>query len=221
MKRVLILVEGQTEERFVKAVLAPYLSQFQFVMVPTVITTKRVISGPNHKGGFLKFMHLEQDLQYLFRDSNAVLFTTFIDYYGLPSDFPGLKTASFADPYKRVQHVEQALFDTFNNHRFLPFVMLHEFEAFCFVDPCVTAEFMDSVDKAVMLTEACSHASGPEKINQGPDTNPASRMKSAFPLYSKVNDGVDITELIGVDKLRDACPHFNHWLSQIVDQATA
>lgn len=38
MKRVPILVEGQTEEQFIKTVLAPYLWQYQVTMIPTVIT---------------------------------------------------------------------------------------------------------------------------------------------------------------------------------------
>ena len=58
MKRVLILVEGQTEEQFIKTVLAPYLWQYQVIMIPTVITTKRVLSGSDHKGGLLRFRHL-------------------------------------------------------------------------------------------------------------------------------------------------------------------
>lgn len=221
MKRVLILVEGQTEEQFIKTVLAPYLWQYQVIMIPTIITTKRVLSGSDHKGGLLRFRHLRQDLQRLFSDSNAALFTTFIDYYGLPSDYPGMMSVTSPDPYKRVEHLEQVLCQTFNNERFLPFIMLHEFESFCFVDPYLTAKVMDSVEKAADLSSACRHASGPEKINQGSDSHPSHRIKSAFPHYNKVIDGVDITTLIGLDKLRSVCPHFNRWLDQVVDHATS
>jgi hypothetical protein len=221
MKRVLILVEGQTEEQFIKTVLAPYLWQYQVAMMPTVITTKRMLSGSDHKGGLLRFTHLRQDMQRLFGDSNAVLFTTFIDYYGLPSDFPGIETATSPDPYKRVEHLEQMLGEFFGNRRFLPFLMLHEFEAFCFVDPCFTAQVMGSVEKAAGLSSACRHASGPEKINQGSKTHPARRLEAVFPGYSKVIDGVDIAARIGVEKLRMACPHFNEWLDRVIGQAMA
>ncbi|MXZ41719.1 MAG: DUF4276 family protein [Caldilineaceae bacterium SB0666_bin_21] len=217
MHQVLILVEGYTEERFVKTVLVPYLLDFQINMIPTIITTKRVITGSNYKGGLLSFAQLERELKLLFHSSNTILFTTFIDYYGLPTDFPGLDTAA-SDPYQRVKHVERELSEALGDPRFLPFVMLHEFEAFCFVDP---AEFMECEEKASELAVASLQASGPEKINQQPATHPAQRIESSFPSYDKVIDGVAIAELIGVDKLRDACPHFRKWLDQVVGQAKA
>ena len=51
MKQILILVEGQTEETFVKEVLNPYLNQYDRHLSPTIINTKIVKGGKNHKGG--------------------------------------------------------------------------------------------------------------------------------------------------------------------------
>ncbi len=51
MKKVLILVEGQTEETFVKQVLSPYLNRFDIFIIPTIIVTKRVKIGADFKGG--------------------------------------------------------------------------------------------------------------------------------------------------------------------------
>lgn len=52
MKRGLVLVEGQTEERFVNDCLAPYLlAQGLILERPTIVTTKRVVGGPQFKGG--------------------------------------------------------------------------------------------------------------------------------------------------------------------------
>jgi hypothetical protein len=51
MKRALILVEGQTEERFVKQVLLDHLVSVNVGITPTLLTTKVVKSGPNFKGG--------------------------------------------------------------------------------------------------------------------------------------------------------------------------
>ena len=50
-KRVLILVEGQTEERFVKDVLGPAFWDKELFFHPTILVTKRVKDGPNFKGG--------------------------------------------------------------------------------------------------------------------------------------------------------------------------
>lgn len=49
MKRGLILVEGPTEERFIKDVLSPHLLNRQFALIPTVIPTKRVFDGASFK----------------------------------------------------------------------------------------------------------------------------------------------------------------------------
>ncbi len=51
MKRALILVEGQTEERFVKQVLRDHLLSLNLSITPTLLTTKVVKNGPNFKGG--------------------------------------------------------------------------------------------------------------------------------------------------------------------------
>jgi hypothetical protein len=45
MRKVLILVEGQTEERFVKDVLQPYLWDIGVHPEPKIATTKRVKLG--------------------------------------------------------------------------------------------------------------------------------------------------------------------------------
>ncbi len=42
MNKVLILVEGQTEEAFVRDVLYKHLSQFNVYCIPKLATTKRI-----------------------------------------------------------------------------------------------------------------------------------------------------------------------------------
>ena len=51
MKRVLILVEGQTEETFVRDLLEPHLSRRGVFPVPILAKTKRTTSGQTFKGG--------------------------------------------------------------------------------------------------------------------------------------------------------------------------
>ncbi len=55
MRKVLILVEGQTEERFVKDVLQPYLWRVGVHAEPKIATTKRVKFGAHFKGGITDF----------------------------------------------------------------------------------------------------------------------------------------------------------------------
>lgn len=52
MTRLLILVEGQSEEIFVKHTLTPHLAQYGvFVESPIVLWTKRQPSGGGFRGG--------------------------------------------------------------------------------------------------------------------------------------------------------------------------
>ena len=89
MVRVLVLVEGQTEERFVNDVLAPFFATKQVFLSPKILTTKVVKSGKDFKGGVSTYAQIEKHLNNLLGDSNAHV-TTLIDYYGLPTDTPGL-----------------------------------------------------------------------------------------------------------------------------------
>ena len=91
MKRALILVEGQTEERFVKQVLSDHLISLNLYITPTLLTTKVVKSGPNFKGGVTKFQKFESDLRRLLAGAgDGALVTSMLDYYRLPDDFPGM-----------------------------------------------------------------------------------------------------------------------------------
>jgi hypothetical protein len=49
MKRVLILVEGQTEETFVRDVLAPHFLARNVALTPKLLVTRRVKSGGHFK----------------------------------------------------------------------------------------------------------------------------------------------------------------------------
>lgn len=89
MKRVLILVEGYTEEGLVNAVLRPHLERYGIWLTPTILTTKRNKSGPNSKGGVTSYQHAKNDVTRLLMDTDAALVTTLIDFYALPRDFPG------------------------------------------------------------------------------------------------------------------------------------
>jgi hypothetical protein len=135
MKKVLIYVEGQTEETFVRDVLAPYLWQTcQIILTPTLAHTKRTKSGQTFKGGIVSYEQVKGDIQKLLGDSSAALVTTMIDYYDLPNNFPGKASLPKGTPYDRVRHLEKAFANDIGHPRFLPFLVLHEFEA-CACEP--------------------------------------------------------------------------------------
>src|SRR5271167_4513271 len=128
-KRVLILVEGQTEERFVKDVLGPAFFDKELFFSPTLLVTKRVKDGPNFKGGVTNFAKFRNDAHRLLNSAGGALVTTMLDYYRLPEDFPGMKTRPLhGTALQRVTHVETAIAQHFGSlPNLLPFLVLHEF----------------------------------------------------------------------------------------------
>ena len=63
MIRLHMVVEGQTEETFVRVTLAPMLGEHSVFADVHRVTTGR--KGPRtYRGGFLKFEHLRRDLTF-------------------------------------------------------------------------------------------------------------------------------------------------------------
>src|SRR5687767_10537560 len=119
MKKVIILVEGQTEETFVRDVLDPYFHAFGKTLVATLLVTKRVKNGPNLKGGVTSWARASNDLRRLLGDRNAAAITTMLDYYGLPGDFPGMATRpATTNPYQRAAYVQTELARAVDDARF-------------------------------------------------------------------------------------------------------
>ncbi len=214
MKRVLILCEGQTEETFVARILAPHLQSRNIFPTPKVLVTKKVKSGYEFKGGITSYAHVRNDVQNLLRDSNVTCVTTLLDYYGLPKDFPGKSSLSESTPYQRVEYLENAFAQEINHPRFLPFLMLHEFEALLFVDLSALGEALAHSITPQSFGDL-SLFSTPEEINEGKQTHPSARLQRALPGYRKPLHGPLAVERIGLPNLRARCPHFNEWLSKL------
>lgn len=218
MKRGLILVEGQSEERFVKDVLGPHLSNHGLQLDPTILITKRVKSGKRFKGGVTSFARLEKDVRRLLASGRDALITTMIDYYGLPKDFPGMATRKqFTSPTHRVEHVEQRIrahFDSVPN--FIPFLMLHEFEACLFSDPSILPQVLHASGRAGDFSAIRRRFTSPEEINEEPSTAPSKRIEALFGRgYQKALHGPQVAKRIGLEAIRRECPHFAKWLAEL------
>jgi hypothetical protein len=221
MKRALILVEGQTEERFVKQVLRDHLVSLNLSITPTLLTTKVVKNGPNFKGGVTSFEKFESDLRRLLGGAgDGALVTTMLDYYRLPDDFPGMDDRPAPiNVFTRVEHVERALFEYFCDRRFVPFLALHEFEAWVFSCPLTLPDVMTEPPKQPLFAAICSSVETPERINERPQQNPAARIRSIFPAYRRVLHGPTAAERIGLPLIRNRCKHFDNWLVRLEEFA--
>lgn len=216
-KRVLILVEGQTEERFTKDVLGPAFWEKDLFFHPTILVTKRVKSGANFKGGVTDFAKFRNDLQRLLDSAGGALVTTMLDYYRLPADFPGMQSRPpNGTPLQRVVHVETAIAQHFRAATyFLPFLALHEFEAWLFSSPTELPRVMTEPQKQPLFHAIRASVATPEEINERPQFAPSKQIESIFPAYKKTLHGPTTAARIGLQRIRAECPHFHDWIGKL------
>ena len=137
-----------------------------------------------------------------------------LDYYRLPDDFPGMNDRPARSSLRRAEHVERAPFSHFNDWRFVPFLALHEFEAWIFSCPSTLPDVMTEPAKQSAFAAICDGVETPEWINERPGQNPAARIESIFPAY-EVLHGSTAAERIGLPLIRNRCKHFDDWLGQL------
>jgi len=214
MEKILILVEGQTEEQFVKEVLNPHLNNYEKYLIPTIVNTKITKSGPHFKGGIGSYRQFKRDLLRLLGDTSALCVTTMLDLYGLPGEFPGRQDAPDA-PYDKVQYIENAFRQDIDHPRFLGNLTLHEFEGLLFTSPAEIARALYDPNKEPELTNIRASFKTPEEINDNPMTAPSKRLKGLFPIYNKPFYGIVISKRIGLHTIRAECPHFHQWVSRL------
>jgi hypothetical protein len=223
MKRGLVLVEGQTEERFVNECLGPHFATRDLFLMATVVKTKRVVGAADFEGGVTSHGQVRRDLGLLLRDSDASVITTLLDYYALPSDFPGMRDRPNGFAGQRVVHVETAWAATVGDRRFVPHLTLHEFEAWVYADPSRLEPWMFDDDERVIpgiAAVAAAHRS-PEDIDEGDATAPSKRLRRVFTSYQKALHGPLAVSAIGIESIRAACPHFAAWLQRLEILAAA
>ncbi len=212
MNRVLISVEGQTEETFVRDVLTPHLWEYDVDPTPVLLSTKIVKSGRKFKGGLVSYSQARSEIHRLLNDSAAVAVTTMYDLYGLPQDFPGYAAVPRGDCYTKVAHLEEAFGQDIGHRRFRPYLQLHEFEALMFVDPQRTAAQFPGVNRLDALGDIKAAFNSPEEIDDDPNNAPSKRLLELFPGYQKTLHGPLATVEVGLDQIRGECPHFDEWL---------
>jgi hypothetical protein len=221
MRRLNILAEGQTEEAFVNQVLAPHLAVSGVFASVRCITTRQDRRRPDlvYRGGFRNFGKVRRDLERWLAEDRGAAFTTMLDLYGLPADFPGLPdVVRLQDPYARVLHVENALAAAIDDSRLIPYIQLHEFEALLFSDPAkFDWHFIEHEAGIERLVEIAGEFENPELIDDGALTAPSKRIIQHIPeyKYQKSTAGPVIAGRIGIPTMRARCPHFSEWVARL------
>lgn len=219
MIRIYIFAEGQTEETFIRDVLAPHYAPIQIFF--DVVLAK---TSPGHKGGIVSYGKVKYQLERLCKQHHRAYVTTMMDLYGLPNDFPGKADPRYVQvgaPEHKAVFLEQQLATDINQHNFVPNLMVHEYEALLFCQPKVFGVWMDGNATAIAQLQAVRNSvETPEQINDSPHTAPSKRIKAIMPQYEKTLHGPLIAGEIGLHELRRQCPHFNQWLNKIEQLAT-
>jgi len=215
MSRVLILVEGQTEDTFVRDLLGPYLGKKGISCISTLAKTKRVKSGLIFKGGIVSYLKVKNDIVRLLHDSSALLVTTMIDFYGFSDKVPYREEIKGNSGYQRVESLEQLFKKDIADPRFYPYLQLHEFEAMIFVSPRDAALTLMEERKEKEMSKIKKSFRSPEEIDENPDTIPSRRLEKIFPAYKKMLHGPLILKKIGLEKIRQECSHFDQWLTRL------
>ena len=224
---LVVLCEGQTEDRFVHDVLAPFLRARGIVVKSRILVTSK---NKNLRGGLLHYAQVKRDLNNLFGEfsDNATekhWFTTMFDYYALPDDFPGFGK-KIANPYQRVQHLEDAFTQDMGHYRLLPYIQVHEFEALVLSDPEYLLDEYPNSKKAVQaLKKSVEEKKGnPELVNDNVTTAPSKRIIKALSAcnysYNKKKVGPEVAGKIGMEKLMEECKHFGKWVERLCEVAS-
>ena len=211
MKRVIFIVEGDTEISFIQKCIMPYLYQKGFtnpMNAQKIITNRK----KNKKGGNVAFEYLKNDIERVAATRN-VLITTFLDFFRLPTDFPGYTTDSL-----KIEQIEEAIRENISSiiHRanFLPYIQRHEIEALMYTNMDGFNYVVDKEESLNKLKEIINQYANPEDINSGSETAPSKRLMKIFP-YQKTTDGEIILEALPIDDIRSKCPRFNEWLENL------
>lgn len=221
--RLLVHVEGQTEEEFVNEILAPHLHGHGWAAVSARLMGHA--RSRRRRGGVPAWPVARQDLCDHLRADSGVTATTMVDFYGMPATGPGAwpsrdgsrsaEVVADAVEIGMARAVSTELGSGFQADRFVPFVLLHEFEALLFSDPGAFARGIGHAMLAGQFTSIREQFATPEEINDSPLTAPSKRILQILPAYEKPLLGPLAVLEIGLPRIAAECPRFAKWLARL------
>jgi hypothetical protein len=211
-------VEGQTEETFVRDVLAEYLAPRGVYARARCVETSRTRAWI-FRGGMTTYGRARRDIQRWLSEDRKAYLTTMFDLYQLPDDFPNRYAASrMADPLAKAEFIERGISENVGHRLFLPYIQVHEFESFLFCAPQITDQTLATTPYSSKLQELQGIRNAfptPEHINEGVDSAPSKRLIQLYEVYRKPVFGPLITQRTGMVVLRQSCPHFHQWIERL------
>ena len=221
MKQLLIHVEGDTEEDFVNKLLAPKLYSVGFSDI-----SARLIGNARlrkNRGGITSWKIARNGITNHLKENKNRIVTTMVDYYGLPNDWPMREESTKLAFSNKVSTIERALLEdvrqlmgnNFDKNRFIPYIMMHEFEALLFSNCQKFAKGIYKPELASKFQEIRDKFESPEEIDDSPKGAPSKRIKSILPNYQKLSMGGLAIEEIGLLEMCNNCSHLNNWINRL------
>lgn len=124
MKRLVIIVEGETEESFVNNILRPFFYSQGLYNVIQCFKTK------HSHGGISKYSYIKKDVLNIIYESDVVV-SMMIDFYRLPSDTPGFNESTEVQTHKEQADLLEARIkedlENSQNQRFITLFLIFNF----------------------------------------------------------------------------------------------
>jgi len=210
MKRLVFLVEGDTEIIFIEKHVIPYIYNLGFsiaINAQKIVTNRKL----NKKGGNVNYEYLKNDVNRILAQGDVII-TTLLDFFRLPTSFPG-----YSADISNISNIENAVFvDLGNRENIIPYIQKHEMEALMFSSIEGFEIVVDDEERLELLEKVISKYPDPEDINTSPQGAPSKRLENIFG-YDKVADGELILEGLGIEIMIEKCPRFANWLKKIID----
>lgn len=223
-ERVLVVVEGPTENIVLRKLVAPHLGARGIFIHP------KIIGESTGKGGSITFSRLVSDMVNLHLQEPGVIVTSFVDYYGRQGTWPseaaaktkGLSAAAMATT------LESDLKTAITAHprltgarlRLLPYIQVHELEALLYAQPELLAkEVFGEAEKEALLKADLAGLAHCEMLNDSTITAPSKRLENHFGVYKKGRGNTSharlFAEKANLATIRQACPRFNEWIGRL------
>lgn len=216
--QLLLYVEGETEEEFARKILFPHFAAEGLICHGPILAANSVRGGRVARGGLRAYAPVKKDVENLLKQYHNpnFRFTTMLDLYGLPADFPGKSQLSASDTgANKAAAVADAWKKDIPDRRFIPFVFSYEFEALVLANPDSLRVACPGADKGVADLKADIAGLDPEEINDSTQTAPSKRIIRHIDGYDKILAGLSAIKETGLDEIRRRCPHFDGWLSEL------
>jgi hypothetical protein len=186
---IIVLCEGQTEERFIKEIIVPTFSQLH--IIPKIIMTKG-----GGKGGSVHYDDFLKQVKNNLRNTQVTLLLTMFDLAGIPNSWwDGIKN-------RCPKQLNEKFKTDVKDARFYPVWMIYEFEMLAFIAPKITGEIIGEQHTASLEKVLKNNQHNPEVINH--HNYPSKHLLQICGKhgYQKTVDGILIAKKLTIEQLK-------------------